>query len=61
MSKSTENEKKSCLSIDCLNPHLVLKSINKFWKLIDVHEYQYFTTYLDELSNIDKDDNSLFP
>ena len=26
-----------------------------------MHEYQFLTTYLDELSNIDKDDNSSFP
>ena len=26
-----------------------------------MHEYQSLTTYLDELSNIDKDDHSLFP
>ena len=61
VSKPTEREKESCLCIDCLNPYLVLKSINKFRKSVDVHEYQFLTTYLDELSNIDKDDNSLFP
>ena len=37
------------------------KSINKLRKSVDVHEYQFLTTYLDELSNIDKNDNSLFP
>ena len=26
-----------------------------------MYEYQFLTTYLDELSNIDKDNNSLFP
>ena len=61
VSKPTEKEKESCLCIDCLNPHLVLKSINKFWKSVDVHEYQSLKTYLDVLLNIDKDDNSLFP
>ena len=61
MSKPTEKEKESCLCIDCLNPHLVLKSIIKFRKSVDVHEYQPLITYLDELSNIDKDNNSLSP
>ena len=30
VSKPTEKEKESCLCIDCLNPHLVLKSIKNF-------------------------------
>ena len=60
-SKTTAKEKESCLCIDYLNPHLLLKSVNKFRKSVDVNEYQFLTTYLDELSNIDKDDNSLFP
>ena len=59
--KPTEKEKETCLCIHWLNPHLFLKSINKFWKSVDVkHEYQSLTTHLEELSNIDKDDNSLF-
>ena len=61
VSKNTGKEKESCLCIDCLNPHLVLKSIKKFQNSVEVHEYQFLTTYLEELSNIDKDDNSLFP
>ena len=61
VSKTTEKEKESCLCIDCLNPHLFLKSINKFRKSVDMHEYQSLTTYLDELSNIGKYDNDLFP
>ena len=60
MSRPTENEKESCLCIGCLNSHLVLNSINKFRKSVDVHEYQSLTISLDGLSNIDKDDNSLF-
>ena len=61
VSKPTEKEKETCLCIDWLNLHLFLKSTNKFWKSVDVkHEYQSLTTHLEELSNIGKDDNSLF-
>ena len=60
VSKPTEKEKETCLCIHWLNPHLFLKSINKFWKSDVKHEYQSLTTHLEELSNIDKDDNSLF-
>ena len=56
VSTPTEREKESCRCIDSLNPHLILKPINKFRKSVDVHEYQCLTTYLDELSNIDKDE-----
>ena len=61
MSKTTEKEKESCLCIDYLNPRLFLKSINKFRNSVDMREYQSLTTYLDELSNIGKYDNGLFP
>ena len=61
VSKPTEKKRELCLCIGCLNLHLVLKSINKFWKSVDVLEYQSLTTYLDDLSNIDNNDNSLFP
>ena len=38
VSKPIEKEKESCLCIDCLNLHLVLKSISKS-RSVDVHEY----------------------
>lgn len=56
-----KKEKETCQCTDCLNPHLVLKSINKFRKSVDVHASQSSTTFLDEFSNIDRDDDSLFP
>ena len=37
MSKSIAKEKEPYLCIDCLNPHLVPKSNNKFRKSVDVH------------------------
>ena len=60
MSKPTEKEKESCLCIDCLNPHLLLKSINIYWKSLDLQEYQSLTTYLNDLK-VDSDNDELFP
>ena len=60
MSKPTEKEKESCLCIDCLNPHLLLKSINVYRKSIDLQEYQSLTTYLNELK-VDGHNDELFP
>ena len=37
VSKRTEKEKKMCMCIDCLNPHLLLKLINTYLKSINLH------------------------
>ena len=60
VSKPTEKEKEACMCIDCLNPHLLLKSINAYRKSINLHEYQSSTTYLNELK-VDSDNYDLFP
>ena len=39
VSKPKEKEKESCICIDCLNPHLLLKSINTYRKSVSLHEY----------------------
>ena len=57
--KPTEKEKKSCMCIDCLNRHLLLKSINTYRKSIHLHEYQSLTTYINELK-VDGDNYDLF-
>ena len=60
VSKPTEKEKEACMCIDCLNPHLLLKSINAYRTSINLHEYQSSTTYLNELK-VDSDNYDLFP
>ena len=48
------------MCINCLNPHLLLKSINTYRKSINLHEYQSLTTYVNELK-VDGDNYDLFP
>ena len=59
VSKPTEAEKESCMCIDCLNPQLLLNSINTYRKSISLHEYQSLTTYVNELK-VDGDNYDLF-
>ena len=47
--KPTEKEKESCMCIDCLNPHQLLKSINMYRKSIGLPEYESLTTYINEI------------
>ena len=60
VSKPTEKEKESCMCIDCLNPHLLLKLINTYWKSTSLPEYQLLTTHANEL-NVDGNNYDLFP
>ena len=57
LSKPTKKEKTSCLCIDCLNPHLLLKPINNYRKSRNLNVYQSLSMYLNE----NKSDNDLFP
>ena len=47
--KLTEKEKESCMCIDCLNPHQLLKSINMYRKSTGLPEYESLTTYVNEI------------
>ena len=60
VSKPTEKEKESCMCINCLNPHLLLKLINTYWKSTSLPEYQLLTTHANEL-NVDGNIYDLFP
>ena len=56
LSKPTEKEKTSCLCVDCLNPHLLLKPINNYRKSRNLNVYQSLSRYLNE----NKSDDDLF-
>ena len=60
VSKPTEKKKESCMCINCLNPHLLLKLINTYRKSITLQEYQSLTTCVNELK-VDGDNYDLFP
>ena len=57
LSKPTEKEKTSCLCIDCLNHHLLLKPINNYRKSRNLNVYQSLSMY----RNKNKSDDDLFP
>ena len=48
--KPSEKEKKSCLCIYCLNPHIILKSIIFFRTKNNLKPHESLTTYLNEMS-----------
>ena len=60
VSKPTEKEKELCMCIDCLNPDILVKSVNAYQKSINLHEYQSLTIYFTELK-VDGDNYDLFP
>ena len=45
----TEKEKSSCLCINCLNPHLLLQSINIYGKSKHLPSHNSLTAYIDQL------------
>ena len=54
--KPTEKKKESCMYIDSLNPHQLLKSINRYRKSINRYrksiglpEYESLTTFINEI------------
>lgn len=49
--KPTEKEKQSCLCIYCLNPHVMLKSINCFRVKNNLEAHKSLTTYLNDMSS----------
>ena len=57
LSKPTEKEKTSCLCIDYLNPHFLLKPINNYRQSRNLIVYQSLSMYLNE----NKSDDDLFP
>ena len=49
--RPTEKEKLSCLCINCLNPHLLLQSINIYWKSKVLPSHDFLTEYINRLQN----------
>ena len=49
--RPTEKEKLSCLCINCLNPHLLLQSINIYWKSKVLLSHNSLTEYINCLQN----------
>ena len=49
--KPSEKEKQSCLCINCLNPHVILSSINKYRHSRKLPPHGSLTTYLNELKS----------
>lgn len=49
--RPTEKEKLSCLCINCLNPHLLLRSINNYQKSKVLPSHDSLTEYINRLEN----------
>ena len=49
--KPSEKEKQSCLCINCLNPHVILKSINCYRLTKKLTPHDSLTTYLNKMSS----------
>ena len=56
--KPSEKEKQSCLSIYCLNPHVILKAINTFRISRKLVPHGSFTGYLTEFETDDTFDET---
>ena len=57
----SEKEKKGCLWIYCLNPHVILSSINKYRHSQKLPPHASLTTYLNELKSSICNCTSVFP